>query len=265
MRNFQNLLLLVFAMVFVNSCRVRLEPIQVFSFKEQLQQLFPEADIVAIQTDSIFEYSYKITLNQPFDEEDFELGYFKQEVYLQHFDEEKPVVLIDRNPKDDLKISEISQLLNANQISVINRFSIDNIPNAFNTVQLASKDVHKIISELRKIYTGKWISVGANKNGLFTLNHRATYPWDVEVSIVKNPGLGNLEPKVSEFLENNGKKIVYLTDNDQGKLLKIKPHVDVLKIHSEELNFISNLNENDYNTLVEKLKKWLGYQVEINN
>jgi hypothetical protein len=58
---------------------------------------------------------------------------------------------------------------------------------------------------------------------------------------------------------------VYLTDNDQGKSLKIKPHVEVLKIQSEELNFISNLNENDYNTLVDKLKKWLGYQVEINN
>ena len=265
MRNFKKLLLVVVTIVLVNGCRVRLAPVQILTFKEQLEQLFPESEVVSIEADSVFENSYKVTLNQPLNEENLDQGYFKQDIYIQHINEEKPLVLISQNPNVDIKTNELSKLLNANQVSVVNRFSIDSIPDAFKTVLLASKDIHKIINELRKLYSGKWISVGENKNGLYTLNHRATYPWDVEVTIVKNPDLTQIEAKVSDFLVNSGKKIVYLNNNNPSKQLTIQPHVDVLKIQTKNLNSISDLNEADYSILIEKLKKWLGYQVEIVN
>jgi hypothetical protein len=265
MISFKKILVIVFTIALASSCRVRLEPVQILTFKERLEQLFPEARVVAIETNSTFEKVFKITINQPFDESNLEQGFFKQEVYLQHINEQKPLVLISQNPNVDLKTKEVTKLLNANQVSVVNRFVIDSIPKSFKTVKLASKDIHKIITELRKIYSGKWISFGENNNGLFTLNHRATYPWDVEVTIVKNPDITQIELKVADFLSNNGKKIVYLSSTNQLKSFAIKPHVDALKIQLENANAISALNESDYNRFIEKLKMWLGYQVEIIN
>jgi hypothetical protein len=111
---------------------------------------------------------------------------FEQRFSLLHRATDRPMVLHTTGydmPEFAFR-SEPTRLLDANQISVEQRFFSPSRPNPADwtklTIWQAATDHHKLIAALKPIYNQKWISTGASKGGMATVYHRRFYPRDID-------------------------------------------------------------------------------------
>ena len=180
-------ILYLFISVLLLGCRVNLEPVQILTFQQKLEQLFPNAEITKTSPVDFYSSNYQIVLNQPLDHKNSAAGTFKQYIYLSHTYEKKPVVLVTEGYNAVPKTYELSNILKANQVQVEYRFygksKPDTIQWKYLTNNQAIEDYHKIVSKLKRIYTGKWVSTGISKGGETVLIYKSIYPWDVEVAV----------------------------------------------------------------------------------
>lgn len=67
--------------------------------------------------------------------------------------------------------------------------------------------MHRIVSELRKIYTGKWISTGGSKDGITATLYSMYYPHDVDIAVpyVAPFCITQTDSRGYEFLRSVGK------------------------------------------------------------
>lgn len=109
---------------------------------------------------------------------------------------------------------ELSSMFNTNNIVVEHRYFLESTPypgvepeeidwNFLNASEAAA-DLHAVVTALKEIFHGKWISTGISKGGQNTMIYRAYYPDDVDFSV---PYVGPLcralyDGRHEPFLEN---------------------------------------------------------------
>lgn len=83
--------------------------------------------------------------------------------------------------------TELTTLLNANQVIIEHRYFGSSIPDSlskrFLTYEQASNDDHFIKEKLANLFTGKWVSTGVSKSGDAALAYRFYYPNDVDATV----------------------------------------------------------------------------------
>lgn len=254
----KQLLFVVILLSFFTSCRVKLEPVRILTFQEKLSELFVNTQVFKLK-DSINNFTvYNFEVDQFQNKLNKELGVFKQQFKLYHTDENLPVVVEFVNDFDENVKFNFNKLFEANYLYIKTREEDAGVYNNQNI----SNDYHSIISQLKRVYTNKWISYGNFNSANNALIHRSFYPWDVEVSVVLQPNIINLPNETIDFLENRGKKILYFISEEKANI-QIKPHVDaviILTNNSDE--FMGDIQKNNS---LQKFQKWLGYSVNFNN
>jgi hypothetical protein len=146
-----------------------------------------KAKVIPVR-DELFKATYLITFQQPLDHEHPELGTFEQRVWLSHFSETAPVVLVTEGYSASRNYTtELARIVGANQIIVEHRYFENSTPSPKNykylTVAQAAADHHAIVEVFKAFYKSKWINTGISKGGSTTLFHAALYPQDVDVSV----------------------------------------------------------------------------------
>lgn len=211
MKLYKPLFLFLALSLSVLSCRtIKLDPVEILTFQQQLEKLFPDAEITKMETKDHFSKSYQMVLNQPLDHKDPEAGTFKHYVYISHIDEAAPVVLVTEGYNARPQTYEMSKILKGNQVQVEYRFygksRPDTIPWKYLTNDQAVEDYHKLVTKLRYLYTGKWVSTGISKGGETVLIYKSKYPWDVRVAVPYVAPLINTQedPRTQELINTIG-------------------------------------------------------------
>jgi len=170
-------------------------------------------DIKEIEGGDLFQESYELRFRQPVDHGNTTAGFFTQRVYVSHLSKEAPVLLITEGytaaqAAQKNYTSELSRLLEANQIDVEHRYFGESWPDhpdwQYLTVANAAADHHRITELFKKYYTGKWIHTGISKGGQTAISHRTLYPDDVDVTVayVDPVNFGVEDGRHEPFIEN---------------------------------------------------------------
>ena len=137
---------------------------------------------------------------------------FQQRMTLLHVSAQAPVVLdstgyaISTNPYR----TEPTALLSANQLRLEHRFYGPSTPQPATwehlTLGQAAADTHRIVTAIKPLYTGKWVSTGGSKGGMTSIYHRALYPNDVDATVayVAPNSFGPQDPHYIRFLSRVG-------------------------------------------------------------
>lgn len=220
-----------------NSCKVASVPQKTLSFKQQLQSLFPTAKIDSIKSSDHFLEAYRVVMKQPLDPKNPSKGTFDHYMYVSHTDYKKPTVLITDGYSSYSRTTELSKLLKGNQIIVEYRMYGKSRPNPipweYLTNDNAIEDYHTIVTKMKSIYKGKWLSSGISKGGETTLIYKSKYPNDVDVAVpYVAPLINGLEdPRTNDLINSVGTqecrdKIIALQravlQNRQQSLVKFK-------------------------------------------
>ena len=239
MKLFKSLILFIAISASVVGCRVvKLEPIEILTFQQKLEQLFPEAEISKMEAKDHFSKAFQMVLNQPLDHNNSEAGTFKHYVYLSHIDIKKPMVLITEGYNANPRTYELSKILRSNQIQVEYRFYGKSRPDSIQWNYLkndqAIEDYHQLVSKLKTLYKSKWISTGISKGGETVLIYKSKYPYDVDVAVPYVAPLINTQEDIrtEEHINTIG------SDECRAKIIKFQRLV--LENREEVLIEISN-------------------------
>ncbi len=223
MKFYKSLLLFVAISFSVVSCRtVKLDPVEILTFQQQLEKLFPNAEITKMDAKDHFTTAFQLVLNEPLDHKNPEAGTFKHYVYLSHVEESMPVVLVTEGYNATPRTYELSKIFKGNQVQVEYRFygksRPDSIPWEYLTNDQAIEDYHQLVTKLKRLYTGKWISTGISKGGETVLIYKSKYPWDVKVAVPYVAPLinGQEDPRTEEHINTIG------TDECRSKIVKFQ-------------------------------------------
>jgi hypothetical protein len=158
-----------------------------------------------------FNRQFEVYITQPLDHQNPDGITFQQRIFISHVNELAPVVFMPSGySSSPVKVAEISNPLQANQVYVAHRFMIGARPSIlawqYLTIEQASNDFHRVVEVLKQIYTGAWISYGVSKNGQAALYHRRYYPDDVvgTIAISASLSLGVEDYRYENFLNNIG-------------------------------------------------------------
>lgn len=188
MKYYKSLILFVVLSFLVVSCRtVKLAPIEILTFEQKLEQLFPDAEITKTEPKDHFSKSFQLILNQPLDHNNYDAGTFKHYIYLSHTDFKKSMVLITEGYNANPSTYELSKIFKGNQVQVEYRFygksRPDTIPWQYLKNNQAIEDYHQLVTKLKTLYSGKWISTGISKGGETVLIYKSKYPYDIDVAV----------------------------------------------------------------------------------
>jgi len=157
------------------------------NLQQRLNELFPKAIITRIENLENYTETYQLILEEPLDHKHPEKGTFQHYIYLSHLGFDRPTVIETHGYNTENIKSEVSSLLQANQVAVEYRFYGKSRPNPIQwqylTNDQAIEDYHDIVTKLKKIYSGKWISTGISKGGETALIYKSKYPNDVDVAM----------------------------------------------------------------------------------
>ncbi len=126
---------------------------------------------------------------QPIDHRHPDRGWFEQRALLEHTSADRPVVLYTSgyNTPTGMFLSEPAALVGGNQLSVEYRYFTPSRPEPTDwtrdTIWQAATDEHRLITALKTIYHGRWISTGASKGGMTAVYHKRFYPDDVDGTV----------------------------------------------------------------------------------
>lgn len=149
---------------------------------------------------------------QPVDHADPASPTFLQEVSLLHRELAAPLIVHTSGYWDyylDTPV-ELTQMLDANQISIEHRYFGESRPEPADwtklTIEQMAADEHVIVSELRSVYPGRAISTGGSKGGMTAVFHRRFFPDDVDgtVAYVAPISFGAPDPRYGRFLDAIG-------------------------------------------------------------
>jgi len=173
----------------------------------------PDVIFTKIETAKDFKATYELQIKQPVDHSDPSKGHFYQRVFLSHKGFEQPTIMITEGyGRPNNRISELTELINGNQILIEHRYfgtSItDSLDYNYLTLEQVTGDLHHINSIFKNIYKSKWLSTGVSKGGATTLFYRYFYPDDVDVSGNYVGPINNAfeDKRVYKFLDTVGTK-----------------------------------------------------------
>jgi hypothetical protein len=134
---------------------------------------------------------YILHFTQPLDHDRPDRETFQQRVGLLHRNEQDPVpMIVHTSGYDDYYKDtpvELTRLLAANQVSIEHRFFGESRPADPDwsklTIEQMAADEHDIITALRTIYGGAFVTTGGSKGGAAAVFHRRFYPDDADGTI----------------------------------------------------------------------------------
>ena len=180
------------------------------TFIEKIQAIFPKSEVTEIKNFEGFKATYQVILDEPLDHSDVSKGTFKHYVYLSHNGFNLPTVLETEGYQAYLGTKEMSKILKGNQVLVEYRFYGKSRPEPTPWEYLkndqAIEDYHNIVTRLKTLYTGKWISSGISKGGETTLIYKSKYPNDVDVAVPYVAPLINTQedPRTTQHINSVG-------------------------------------------------------------
>ncbi len=175
--------------------------------------LFELPDVIFEEID--FPYSdaptYELKIKQPIDHNNPSGGYFYQRAFISHSGVDNPTVLVTEGYtcKGNWP-TELTKLLDANQIAVEHRYFGESIPDSIDykylNLEQATADLHHINQLFRNIYPMNWVSTGISKGGVTTIFYRYFYPDDVDVSVPYVAPINKEfeEQRIYDFLDTVG-------------------------------------------------------------
>jgi len=178
----------------------------------QLRSLPHVLEVKRIPGDStLFLEAYELQFSQPLDHGRAGGPTFPQKVFLCHAATDKPVVLSTEGYSAPWNhTAEPTKILKCNQVTVEHRYFATSRPDSllweYLTVKQSADDLHEVVTALKKIYRGPWVSTGVSKGGQTALLYRYFYPADVSVSIpyVAPVNIAQEDPRPMEFLRHVG-------------------------------------------------------------
>jgi hypothetical protein len=157
------------------------------------------------------EGAWELAIRQPIDHNNPEQGHFYQRVFLTHRSDDAPIVMVTEGYNRGRNyMSEIADLLDANQIIVEHRYFGESTPDSVDykylNIRQAAADLHNIRQVLGAIYPADWVASGISKGGQTTIYYRYLYPDDVEVSVpyVAPINLALEDTRIYDFLDTVG-------------------------------------------------------------
>jgi hypothetical protein len=156
--------------------------------------------------------SYEIEFDQPVDWKSPKGQRFRQRVVLHHASLDAPVILLTEGYwAMQGEANELRRLLGQpNVVTVEHRYFGRSVPKPLRwealTVRNAADDMHRIVSSLRQIYKGKWVSTGYSKSGQTALFYKCFYPNDVDATVayVAPINVAQEDPRISKYMETVG-------------------------------------------------------------
>lgn len=177
--------------------------------------------------------SFEVMIEQPLDHANPDGEKFRQRFFISHVDYNKPVLLgTEGYAARGVGGGELQRMLGGNQVAVEHRFFGGSVPSPvkweYLTVKQSADDLHAIVSQLKKIYPGKWVSTGASKGGQTALFYKCYYPDDVDATVayVAPINIGQEDPRIYQFIETTG---------DEATRKKIKDYQIALFKHEDEI------------------------------
>jgi hypothetical protein len=164
------------------------------------------------QTDSGPYSFYILRFTQPVDHDNPDGAKFTQRVTLLHRDLDAPMIALTSGYWDyygDIPY-ELTTLLAGNQISIEHRYFGESRPSPADwthlTIRQMADDQHRIISALRTVYRGAFVTTGGSKGGMTATYHRRFYPDDVEATVpyVAPISFAAPDPRYVGFLDTLG-------------------------------------------------------------
>ena len=179
---------------------------------EDLRRLPGVASVEEVPTTTSGFHYYVLQFDQPADHADPQGQRFLQRVSLLHRDLEAPMVAYTSGYHDyyNDRVVELTTLMLANQISIEHRFFATSRPEPPDwsklTIEQMAHDQHAIITSLRSLYPGAFITAGASKGGMTAIYHRRFYPDDVDgtVPYVAPISYGAPDARYAGFLDTLG-------------------------------------------------------------
>ena len=178
---------------------------------KKLKSFKEVSDITPIKHDTTFSEAYEMMITQPVDHNKPGGVKFKQKIFLSHKNNSSPVVFVTEGyAAGSSRATELTKILNANQIVVEHRYFGKSVPKKIDwkylNIKQAAADHHLIVQLFKKIYNGKWISTGISKGGQTTLYFKRFYTNDVDVSVpyVAPINLSAEDPRIYMFLNSVG-------------------------------------------------------------
>ncbi|TQF12093.1 hypothetical protein FJV41_30885 [Myxococcus llanfairpwllgwyngyllgogerychwyrndrobwllllantysiliogogogochensis] len=142
--------------------------------------------------------------------------------------------------------SEPTMLLDANQLSVEQRFFSSSRPESADWTKLdieqTAGDYHRIIQAFKPMYPRRWLTTGASKGGMSAVYHRYFYPDDVDATVAYvAPSLHGLKDKrFVRFLDQVGSEAcrARLRDFQQDALRRREELLSVLESYGMEFTLL---------------------------
>ncbi|MGD8277300.1 MAG: S28 family serine protease [Gemmatimonadota bacterium] len=169
------------------SCRDSAGPEPVGSLLDRLNAL---PGVVAQEIAPLNGYprEFQLDITQPVDHDNPSGPTFTQRAYLSHVSESAPMVFAPSGYGSGPNAgNEVAWILQGNNLSVVHRYFPDARPASLDwqylDIRQAAADHHRIVSLLKGIYTGAWVSTGSSKGGETVLFHRRSWPDDVDATV----------------------------------------------------------------------------------
>ena len=160
------------------------------SMEEQLLGLENVTSVTKMESTEFGE-KFVLTFEQPIDHKDPSKGVFNQRVFVCHVHPDSATVVVAEGYGAQYAArtgyrDEISRIFNTNNIVVEHRYFLESTPYpetapeeidwSYLNAENAANDIHNVITALKNIYDGKWISTGISKGGQNTMIHRSYFP-----------------------------------------------------------------------------------------
>jgi len=193
-----------------------------------LERLNDLPGVTAVSVEPVYGHpeQFRLEIVQPLDHANPGGQTFVQEAHLHHSGEDLPVVFGPAGyGTSETSGQELAAMMESNMLMVTHRFFLDAEPDPldwqFLTIEQAAADHHRIVSLLKGIYDGAWVSSGASKGGQTALFHRRYYPGDVDATVAYVAPLvfGTGDPRFIPFMENVGSADCRETQNTYERLL----------------------------------------------
>ena len=190
--------------------------------------------------------SYVIMFQQAVDHQKTNGAEFQQRVFVTHVGYDKPVVLNTEGyaAMGPGSSGELGAMLGScNVVTVEHRYFGSSVPSPLDwkhlTVKNAADDLHTIVSSLKKLYAGKWISTGTSKGGQTALFYKCYYPDDVNATVayVAPINVAQEDPRYDVFIKTAG---------DDATRKKIKKFQIAMFKREAEILPLLHLSEADY-------------------
>lgn len=170
------------------------------------------ADVTEVASSVAGTRFFRLHLTQPVDHTNAAAGTFPQLVTLLYRSRSAPVVLATTGYAISTNASqgEPTRILAGNQITMEHRFFNTSTPSPADwsklTIQQAAADEHRVVTTLKPLFSGKWLTTGGSKGGMTALFHRRFYPADVDATLayVAPINLANGDTRYPPFIEARG-------------------------------------------------------------